>query len=149
MSAKKALKALSDLDLQAKKDRYKAVPPHALPKAKFTDKNANGLTKAILSWLTLNGHYASRIQSQGQYNHKLKRWTKSTVKRGIGDVMAVIAGRSIMIEVKTGKDRQSVWQKKTQEEVNRSGGLYFIAKDFDSFMVFYKGLEQGSSPTKT
>lgn len=149
MGAKKALKALSELDYQAKQDRYKAVPAHALPRAKFTDKNANGLTKAILTWLTLSGHYASRIQSQGQYNPKLKRWTKSTVKRGIGDIMAVIAGQSIMIEVKTGKDSQSIWQKKTQAQVEASGGIYFIARTFDDFMNWYKGNFEGSSPTKT
>lgn len=133
-----ALKQLSELDLNQKRLKYKNVPDFALPKTKFNVHSANGLTKSILSWLELNGHYCSRIQSQGQYNPTLQRWTKSTVKRGIADIMAVINGRTVMIEVKAGNDRLSKYQIETQKEVQESGGIYFVAKDFDSFMTFYK-----------
>lgn len=123
----------------AKAKRYPSVPEHCIPKSKFSDKSANGLTAAILTWLELHGHYASRIQSQGQYNPTLKRWTRSTVKRGIGDITAIVNGRTVMIEIKM-KDSQSPWQKKTQQEVERSGGSYWLCHSFDEFVTFYNTL---------
>jgi hypothetical protein len=131
---------LIELDIKVKREKYKNVPEFALPKMKLKTSTANGLTQSIIKWLELNGHYCSRIQSQGQYNPTLGQWTKSTVKRGIGDLMTVINGKSVMIEIKIGKDRQSEWQRSTQKEVEASGGLYFIAKDFDSFLTFYKSI---------
>ena len=133
---------LIELDLKVKRDKYKSVPSYAIPKMKLKTSTANGLTQSVIKWLELNGHYCSRIQSQGQYNPTLSRWTKSTVKRGIGDLMAVINGKSVMIEIKIGSDRQSQWQQSTQKEVEASGGIYFIAKDFDSFMTFYKSISK-------
>ena len=135
-----ALNELSMMDLKVKREKYKNVPEYALPKMKLK-ASTNGLTQSIIKWLELNGHYCSRIQSQGQYNPTLGQWTKSTVRRGIGDLMAIINGKMVMIEIKTGTDRQSEWQKQTQKEVEASGGVYIIAKDFDSFMMFYKNLK--------
>jgi hypothetical protein len=133
----KALAVLQEFDYSAKLALYKNVPSHAVSRTKFSDKTSNGLTQCIVKWLTLKGHYCSRIQSQGQYNPTLGRWTKSNVRRGIGDITAIINGRSVMIEVKVGKDKQSEAQVKTQNEVELSGGLYFIAKDFETFYNWY------------
>ncbi len=127
------------MEQQAKAKRYPLVPAHYVPNTKFSDKTANALTKAILSWMELHGHYASRIQSQGQYNPTLKRWTRSTVRRGIGDITGIVNGRTVMIEVKM-KDRQSEWQKKTQQEVERSGGSYWLVHSFDEFVKLYNNL---------
>ena len=139
------MKAMNELvlkDLESKRVRYKSVPSYAIPKMKLKTSTANGLTQSIIKWLELNGHYCSRIQSQGQYNPTLGQWTKSTVKRGIGDLLAVINGKSVMIEIKIGMDRQSEWQRSTQKQVEASGGIYFIAKNFDSFLTFYKTITQ-------
>lgn len=91
-----------------------------------------------MKWLTLKGHYCSRIQSQGQFQPKLGIFTRSNVKRGIGDVLAIINGQTLMIEVKVGKDKQSQYQKDTQIEVEQSGGTYLIARDFQSFYEWYQ-----------
>jgi len=131
------IEQLKKLDHESKTKKYPSVPAHAIPRAKHNDTTANGITRAVLSWLELKGHYATRIQSQGQYQPKLKRWTKSTVKRGVGDISAVINGRSIMIEVKAGRDRQSEWQKQTQEQVEASGGVYLLVRSFDDFHKWY------------
>ena len=141
-------KELTDLALRELRRKYPNVPEYALPKKKVSDTTANGLTKSILTWLTLNGHYCSRIQSQGQFNPTLKRWTKSTVRRGIGDVMAIINGRTIMIEVKAGRDKLSKYQERTRKEVERSGGVYIMVRTFDEFMNWYKN-KTSSSPLGT
>ena len=132
------LNELSLMDLKLKKEKYKNVPPYALPKMKLNTSTANGLTQSIIKWLELNGHYCSRIQSQGQYNTTLGKWTKSTTRRGIGDLIAIIKGQTVMIEIKIGSDRQSQWQKVTQKQVEESGGVYIIARTFDDFINWYK-----------
>lgn len=100
-------------------------------------ETANQITKNILKFLDLKKHYASRVQSQGQYNPTKGRWTKSTVRRGIGDILAIINGKAVMIEVKAGKDRMSEWQIKTKEDVERSGGVYLIIRSTEEFTKQY------------
>jgi hypothetical protein len=39
--------------------------------------------------------------------------------------------------VKYGKDKQSEVQRKYQESIEQAGGTYFIARNFDEFMIFY------------
>ena len=67
-------------------------------------------------------------------------FTPSTGTKGSADISAIIQGRSVKIEVKFGKDRQSEVQKQYQESVESAGGIYYIAKDFDSFILFYNNL---------
>lgn len=80
------------------------------------------------------------MQSQGQYSAKRGQWIKSKVKRGIGDIIACINGRLVMIEIKTGKDRQSEWQKSTEREVKASGGEYWIVKEIADLLKYYQKL---------
>jgi len=133
------------MDNEAKAIRLKAIPEHARPKTKFSDKSANGLTKAIIQWLTLNSCYAVRVSSAGRYLPGAKKFIPSTTKKGTADIHATLniggsAGRHASIEVKIGKDKMSEAQERTKQEVERAGGLYFIAKDFDSFLEWYKSL---------
>lgn len=132
--------------------KYPGVPEHALPKIKFSDKSANGLTKAIIQWITLNGGYAVRVSSAGRYLPGAKKFIPSTTKKGTADIHATLniggsAGRHASIEVKIGKDKMSEAQERTKQEVERAGGLYFIAKDFDSFLEWYKSLADHTRDT--
>lgn len=140
-----ALHKLTALHQQAKREKYKSVPIHAMPASRFNVESTNGLTKGILAWLELKGHYCTRLQSQGQWNPKLGIFTTSHVKRGIGDVMAIINARHVMIEVKYGKDKLSEYQIRTKEQVERSGGFYFVAKDFDQFMQWYEDFTKSNN----
>lgn len=100
----------------------------------------NTLTSAVIKYLDIQGHYVSRVQSQGQYSPKRGRWIKSKVKRGIGDIIACINGRMVMIEIKTGKDKQSEWQKETERQVKESGGEYWIIKEISQLIKNYETL---------
>jgi hypothetical protein len=64
-------------------------------------------------------------------------WTKGTTTAGSADISATIRGRSVKIEVKVGKDRQSEAQKRYQESIERAGGVYMIARDFDTFVEWF------------
>lgn len=108
---------------------------------KSSTSSTNELTKAVIKFLDHNGHFCSRVQSQGQYHPVLKRWITSKVKRGIGDIIACIYGRFVMIEIKYGKDRQSVHQKSVQKQVTKCYGHYWLVKTFDDFIKYYNELQ--------
>lgn len=147
---KPALNLLRDLDNEEKRKKYETVPPEYIPKTKFEDKTSNGLTACILRWMHLNGHYATRVTTTGR---KLPNttvtdvigrarvmqgtWIPGTTRIGTADIHAVIAGMHCSIEVKIGRDVMSEAQHQTKEDIEQSGGLYFVAKDFESFMNFY------------
>ena len=133
-----ALQRLAALDLEAKQQKYPGVPPAYIPKTKFEDKTANGLTKCVTRWIELHGGYAPRIQSQGQYNERLGRWTKGTTRKGTADVHAVYHGQHLSIEIKVGRDKQSTAQQKTAQLVEQAGGCYYIARTFEGFLHWFR-----------
>lgn len=132
------MKSLIEMDLKDKKKKYPNVPEFAFPKLKVK-QNANGLTQAIIKFLSFKGHFATRTSSAGRYLVKDKRWIPGTTRKGYPDIQATVNGRSLHIEVKIGKDKMSEAQLKVKQEIESAGGLYFIAKDFDSFENYYNG----------
>jgi hypothetical protein len=44
--------------------------------------------------------------------------------------------------VKYGKDRQSDAQKQYQEKIETAKGIYYIARDFDTFVEWYDKINQ-------
>jgi hypothetical protein len=145
-----ALKTLTELDYQAKRDLYPNMPEHAIPKSKFSDRTSNALTQCILTFLRLHAHYATRINTTGR---QLKattiidvigrahvtpgKWIPGTTRKGTADIHAIIKGRHVSIEVKAGRDRMSAEQLKTKQSVEASAGLYYVAHDFQNFYTWY------------
>ncbi len=138
------LTELHQLAFRKLKEKHPAFPEHAIPVPKFSDKKANDLTKCIFHWLSLNEHYVTRINTQGQYNQGLKRFTKSTTRLGTADVHAIVNGQHLSVEVKIGKDIMSDHQVRTKQDVEKAGGLYFIAKDFQTFYDYYLDITKKS-----
>jgi hypothetical protein len=134
-----ALKLANDIE------RHPSFPKDYFIKKKWDDKTANGLTKAITSFIQFNGYQAERINTMGVARENKRTdgkvigvtWTKGTTTAGSADISATIRGRSVKIEVKVGKDRQSDAQKRYQESIERAGGVYLIARDFDSFVEWF------------
>lgn len=97
---------------------------------------ANALTNSIIKFLLLKKHHAERISvvaRQVNGNH-----VPSTMQKGTADISATIYGLSVKIEVKIGADKQSERQKKYQKDIENAGGIYYLAKDFDTFLKWYK-----------
>lgn len=130
-----------------------------VPKDKFTDKTANGLTKCITTWLNLNGCQAERINSMGRVLDDRKivtdvigrqkmigstKYIPGTGTNGTADISATIKGRSVKIEVKM-NDQQSEAQKKYQADIERAGGIYVIFRNFATFMVWYKSFVESNT----
>lgn len=149
---KESKNRLDELYLQHQKEKYPSMPDHARPLLKIKDNNSNGLTKCIVKFLTLSGWQAERITNTGRYIDNSKTFTDvvgfsrkigkakviaSNMTRGTADISATIYGRSVKIEVKYGKDRQSDAQKIYQAAIEKAGGVYIIAKTFDGFLEWY------------
>jgi hypothetical protein len=150
---KKEYKALlHEMKLQRYAITHPNFPPDYIPKTMYKDSTANGLTKAICDYINYNGYQAERINTMGTAREKKTTagkvigvtWTKGTSTAGSADISATIKGRSVKIEVKIGKDRQSEAQKRYQENIEKAGGTYIIAKDFDSFVEWYENFIQNN-----
>ena len=150
---KKELKTLMhELKLQRYAITHPNYPPDYIPKTMYKDSTANGLTKAICDYINYHGYQAERINTMGTAREKKTTagkvigvtWTKGTSTAGSADISATIKGRSVKIEVKIGKDRQSDAQKRYQENIEKAGGTYIIAKDFDSFVEWYEKFIQNN-----
>jgi len=127
-------------------ERFKDMLPRT-----YTDKTANGLTRMIIDWINYNGGQAERINTTGRlikaktYKDVMgitktigqDKWIKGTGTLGSADISATIEGKSVKIEVKIGRDKQSDVQKQYQEAIEKAGGIYYIAKDFDTFYNWY------------
>ena len=129
------IKHLQKMEVAARLAKSPSMPVAYIIATKYTDKTANGLTKCIIEWLRYNNWQGERISNTGRLvsNH----WIPGTGTNGTADISAVIRGRAVKIEVKIGKDRQSDKQIAYQQSIELAGGVYIIAKDFESFYNWY------------
>jgi len=147
-----AIKELKKLYLQDHRRRYPNLPESARITPRYTDKNANGLTRCIIDFIELQGYQAERIANMGRPVDESKiftdilgnqrriggvKWIPGQGTNGTSDISAIIAGRSVKIEVKM-KDQQSEAQRKYQAAIERAGGVYLIVRNFDEFVKWYK-----------
>ena len=144
------LSELTRLATLHKVAKYPNVPLHAIvPVKAFKDGTANELTRAIETFIRLTGNYADRINNTGIYDTRTGKWRKGGTRKGIADIMASKkvehGGRTfsitVAIEVKIGRDRLSEHQKRCKEEIERSGGVYIIAKEWDGFFAEWNAIK--------
>jgi hypothetical protein len=99
---------------------------------------ANGLTNFICNYLNWSGHRATRINVSGR---KVKdKWIRSTTRKGTADISATIAGKSVMIEIKIGKDKPSLEQLAEQIKERNAGGIYEFVSTVDEFFQLYDSI---------
>lgn len=144
MSKPRYLKPQSVKDLERLAyDRFRAehpnFPEYAIPPQSYRDDTANGLTRCVVDFIRYNGGQAERINTTGVPEQRGGRivWRKSNTTKGSADISATITGRSVKIEIKIGADRQSEAQRRYQAAIEQAGGLYFIAKDFNTFVEWF------------
>jgi hypothetical protein len=148
-----ALQQLAELDYQARYRDKPDYPENARFKRRYTATTANGLTRAIIDWIRLNGFFAERVNVQGRPIDRTRiatntlgqrqrigsiDWIPGGGTRGSADIHAVLkAGKAVYIEVKIGRDKMSKDQQQYRDQVTQAGAVYFVARDFDSFIEFY------------
>ncbi len=151
----KAIHVLNKLALKRLEFRYPSMPKHAIPLPKYTDRTSNGLTKAVIDFIELNGYQAERISATGRQLDKRKtytdvlgntrtigsvKWIKGSTQVGAADISATIKGRSVKIEIKckaTGDRYQSQGQIDYQKKIEQAGGVYIIVRTFEDFYNWY------------
>lgn len=152
---KKNKELMNTLHVKKMCELYPSFPKdYHVPYSK-NDNSTNGLTKVIIDFINLTGGQAERISSSGRwikdgekqidfYTGKVTnaggKYIKSAGVKGTADISATIKGRSVKIEVKYGKDKMSADQEKYQKSIQSAGGVYMIAKTFDSWLEEYKTL---------
>lgn len=143
---------LKRLALDMNRQKYPTFPDHLRPTPKYSDKTANGLTKCIIDFLNFSGHQAERISSTGRFIDNRQtytdvigitrtigsgKWIPGSTAKGTADISATVQGRSVKIEVKIGKDRQSPDQVAYQQKIEKAGGVYIICKNFNDLYTWY------------
>lgn len=125
----KAFKKLRDLHREQRPDAR--VPT-------YNDSTANSLTRCIIDYINLKGYQAERINCMGNpipVGDGTYRMGKTTMDLGTADISATIKGRSVKIEVKTGKDRMSSYQRRYRDKIEAAGGIYIVARSFPQFLI--------------
>jgi hypothetical protein len=157
------MKRLIELKKTYDKAKHPNFPDYARVEPKYTDKTANGLTKAVCDFLNLSGHQAERISTTGRYIDESKvvtdvlgrkrkigtgKYIPGNGTKGSADISSTIKmningrliGVSVKWEVKIGKDRQSEYQKDYQLSIEEATGYYFIVRNFEEFLNHYDTL---------
>lgn len=115
---------------------------------------ANGLTTFIINMINWSGYRSTRVNVQGRLIEKAerqasgavlstKKFIKSTTRRGSADVSSTIKGRSVMFEVKVGRDRPSPQQIAEQARERRAGGEYFFTHTPEEFISQFDAIVYG------
>jgi len=143
---------LRELALADSRKKHPTLPEKYRSVRNYNTRTANGLTRAIIDFLRFSKWQAERINCSGRPLDNTKiitdvlgdsrrvgsvKWLPTSGQRGTADISATIQGKSVKIEVKIGRDRQSDYQKQYQEQIERSEGIYIIVSDFENFLNQY------------
>jgi hypothetical protein len=153
---KQTRQRVHELYLAESRRKYPNLPDHVRSVKMPSDTTANGLTRLIIDWVNMSGYHAERINTMGRVIDKRKNVTdvvgrQKTIgsmtyiptsgQRGSADISCTLAGgKSVKIEIKIGKDRQSEHQKVYQQQIERSGGIYIIVRSMEDFLNYWDNL---------
>ena len=132
-----ALQDLCQLADFRKAERSPNFPAKYIPRSNYSDRDANGLTRCIVDYLNFSGHFATRLQSTGTYRDDLNKFVPSQQRAGMPDVLAVVDGRALFVEVKVGRDTLSQPQKQTITTLEQAGAWVYVAHSFEGFADWF------------
>lgn len=90
------------------------------------------IQRQITDWLTLHRYFWYRQNSGAMAgSHKGKRWFVRFAKPGAPDIVCVINGIYVGIEVKNERGEQSQAQVDFEHELRRAGGIYVLARSLN------------------
>ena len=99
---------------------------------------SNGLTQYIMNFINWSEYRATRINTMGrQINGK---WIHSATRRGSADISSTIKGKSVMWEIKTGRDKPRPEQLEEQAREIAAGGQYYFVHTPDEFLSIFDSI---------
>jgi hypothetical protein len=131
-----------DFELFLSEQRSPNVPVHAKVLTRKRKKTETGeLTFLILRYSEFKNATSYRINSQGQYDPRTKKWRPSMQKKGLSDIQIIYRGRFIACEVKALKtDKLSIHQLERKSEIVNAGGLFIQARSFEQFQLEFDSI---------
>lgn len=128
-------------ELEALCDSYRKSRNPKTSKKYYSDKTAHELEKCIINYVFICGHFAEKVQSMGRTIYKDQPiYVRNNNTTGQSDLSLIIKGKAVKVEVKcrwTKDSYQNEAQKKYQKNVERSGGIYIIIRDFAEFKTWF------------
>ena len=87
--------------------------------------SANKITNSVLDYLNSTGFMAWRNNTMAVYDSKKQCYRRFNGLRGVGDILGIHkeTGTFLSVEIKAGKDKLSVYQKKFIEDIEKHNGL--------------------------
>lgn len=95
----------------------------------------NAVQKAILDYLALKQVFHWRQNNGATYDAKLGFYRTHTGMRGVPDIICVVNGQFVGIEVKTKTGKQSPDQVLFQKRLQLAGGKYVLARSVDDVIA--------------
>jgi len=108
-----------------------------------SSKGHNLLCRIVMDTVRAFGWQAEKINTTGwmkpvEHRDVLgrlqvveKRYRPTTGTPGSSDISAIVKGRSVKIECKTGTGRQSDDQRRYQQDIEQAGGCYILCRHLD------------------
>ena len=104
-------------------------------------ETANQITRNVLRIVNFHpGCVAYRINNVGIYDEAKGVHRRANTEKGIPDVLGVIKGRFLAVEVKAGRDKMSEDQLKRKFEIEKAGGIYIEARSTDGFIKQFESI---------
>lgn len=83
----------------------------------------------ILQWkYRTHGHFWPN-STRAIYDQKSETWRSGQVYRGPADIQGCFHGYHIEFEAKIGKDPMSIYQRDHRDQIQRTGGHYYVFHD--------------------
>jgi hypothetical protein len=109
-------------------------------KAKSKNKTletANRITANIIRMINMQpGCVAYRVNNVGIWDEKKQIRRAGNTEKGLPDIWACMNGSFVVIEVKAGSDKMSVFQKMRQQEVEKAKGVFLEIRSTDQFQAW-------------
>jgi len=113
----------------------------------------NNITRGIINFLNVRGHYAFRVNSTGIWDPVKQVIRRPNSPRGIADIVCCLrlkdrsAGMFLSIEIKNAqtKDRMRPNQKQFALDIAQAGGWPLVVTSYGEFLRWYEDQERGGN----
>lgn len=101
------------------------------------------LEVSICHYLRIKGIFFWKQANRGYFDPKKGRFRKDWnpyTRRGVPDLILIVNGQFVGLEVKSARGSQSDEQRQFQQECERHGGKYFVVRSLEDVENVLKGI---------